>query len=84
MPHRGLKDTSVFAQLRYAACRMVHETYVDLQIATTPVTRKGPHRDQRNPEIRTRYRTGEPLTTLAQVFGISEQRVWQIVHGCRS
>ncbi len=83
MPHRGLEDTSVFAWLRYASRRMILETYIGLQIAATPVTRKSPLLQRRNAEIRERYRAGEPLYELADVFGISQQRVHQIIQGKR-
>ncbi len=36
-----------------------------------------------NAEIRVRHKRGESGVTLAEVFGISEQRVWQIVRGSR-
>jgi hypothetical protein len=34
----------------------------------------------RNQVIRVRYSTGEALSDLARVFGITPQRVYQIVH----
>ena len=39
--------------------------------------------DERNNLIRTRYSAGETLMELASAFGISFQRVSQIVHGKR-
>jgi hypothetical protein len=43
-----------------------------------------PEETQRNAEIRQRYAEGELVRDLAQDFGISEQRVSQIVRGRRS
>jgi Mor family transcriptional regulator len=33
----------------------------------------------RNAEIRARHEKGEIIATLAEVFGITEQRIWQIL-----
>jgi Mor family transcriptional regulator len=38
---------------------------------------------ERNDEIRTRYEQGETMGELAVGYGISEQRVWQILRGRR-
>lgn len=62
---------------------MLGEMHAGLHIATTPVTRKPPLLQRRNAEIRERYRAGEPLYELADVFGISQQRVHQIIQGKR-
>jgi len=44
-----------------------------------------PHKTQkkrnRNAEIRKRYAAGESIVALAEVFGISKQRVYQIITG---
>ena len=79
MPHRGLFDTSVFQQLRYAARRMMVELYPGIVLPLHPVSKVTPQKHVRNAEIRARHRAGESLSTLAEVFGISEQRVYQIV-----
>ncbi|MFC1959251.1 helix-turn-helix domain-containing protein [Chloroflexota bacterium] len=36
---------------------------------------------ERNQAIRARYKTGESLSDLARLFGLSPQRVYQIVRG---
>jgi hypothetical protein len=33
----------------------------------------------RNAEVRARHKKGESIATLAEVFGITQQRVWQIL-----
>jgi len=81
---RGLLDTSVFEQLRYAARRMILESYVGMVLPQTPVSHITPTKFERNEEIRLRYQQGETLIRLAEVFDLSENRVWQIVHGHRS
>ncbi len=83
MPHRGLHNTSVFEQLHYAARRMIMETYRNMLLSTTPITRLNPPKHERNREIRHRHQQGESLSSLAQVFGITEQRIWQILHDRR-
>jgi Mor family transcriptional regulator len=79
VPHRGLFDRSVFQQLRYAARRMMVELYVGIILPSHPVTKGTPPKNKRNAEIRARHRAGESLSTLAEMFGISPQRVSQIV-----
>jgi Mor family transcriptional regulator len=83
MPHRGYHDTSVFEQLRYAARRMMIELYAGILLPTHPISKITPSKHARNAEIRARHRAGESLSALAGVFGISEQRVYQIVQGRR-
>ena len=80
---RGLLDTSVFEQLQYAARRMILENYADILLTQTPVSNTTPGKRDRNDEIRLRHLQGETLISLADLFGLSEQRVWQIVHGRR-
>jgi Mor family transcriptional regulator len=62
---------------------MITETYRDLLLSTTPITRLTPTKHERNREIRRRHQQGESLSSLAQGFGITEQRVYQIVQGRR-
>jgi hypothetical protein len=83
VPHRGYHDTSVFEQLRYAARRLILETYAGILLPQRPVSRITPTKCDRNEEIRSRHTRGKTLTSLADMFGLSEQRVWQIVHGRR-
>jgi Mor family transcriptional regulator len=44
------------------------------------VTDKTPSQSKRNQDIRARHKAGETIAALALVYGISEQRVHQIVH----
>jgi hypothetical protein len=43
-----------------------------------------PSKTERNAEIRARYEQGKTVGELAAAFGISEQRVSQIIHGRRN
>lgn len=69
MPHSGLRDTSVFEQIRYAARRMISENYAGMLLPRMPVSRVTPTKYARNKEIRFRHQQGETLLSLAEVFG---------------
>jgi hypothetical protein len=83
VPHGGYHDTSVFEQLRYAARGMMVELYAGIILPSRPISKITPPKHARNAEIRARHRAGESLSALADVFGISEQRVHQIAQGRR-
>jgi Mor family transcriptional regulator len=51
---------------------------------TDPQNDLVPAQTERNEEIRARYEAGETGASIAQVFGVSEQRVNQIIRGRRS
>jgi Mor family transcriptional regulator len=58
-------------------------SYRGLILPQHPVS-DGPFRKcARNAEIRARHEKGESIATLAEVFGITEQRIWQIIHSRR-
>ena len=40
-------------------------------------------KEKRNEEMRTQYKDGKTLTELARIYGISRQRVFQIVNEVR-
>jgi Mor family transcriptional regulator len=79
----GCHNTSVFEQLRYAARRLMVELYAGILLPSYPVSKLTPKKQTRNAEIRARHRAGASLSTLAETFGISEQRIHQIVQGRR-
>jgi hypothetical protein len=83
MPWRGLDDTSVFEQLSYAARRMMIELYLGIALPPHPVSKITPQKRIRSAEIRTRHKRGDSIATLAEVFGITQQRVWQILNDRR-
>ena len=48
-----------------------------------PLADHTPSKHDRNRRIRARYAQGETVVSLAEVFGISQQRVSQILRGKR-
>jgi Mor family transcriptional regulator len=59
---------------------MILENYAGILLPKTPINRITPTKCERNEEIRRRHHQGETLISIAEVFGLSENRVWQIVH----
>jgi Mor family transcriptional regulator len=58
---------------------MMVELYLGIILPSHPVNKITPSKDKRNAEIKARHRAGDSLSTLAEMFGISSQRVSQIV-----
>jgi Mor family transcriptional regulator len=58
-------------------------SYRGLILPQSPVSDGPSPKCARNTEIRARHQKGESITTLAMVFGITEQRIWQILNGRR-
>jgi hypothetical protein len=56
----------------------------DTPYPETPQTDHTPEKADRNTEIIVRYKAGETGARIAQAFGISEQRVNQIIRGRQS
>jgi hypothetical protein len=82
MPHRGFQATS-FPRAVFAMAFAVSIAYYGRFLPTAPVSDGTPKKCGRNAEIRARHQQGESVATLADVFGISEQRVSQILRGQR-
>jgi Mor family transcriptional regulator len=59
------------------------EMLYDTPFPESPQTDRMPKKADRNAEIIARHEAGETGVSLAQVFGISEQRVNQIIRGQR-
>jgi hypothetical protein len=57
--------------------------YIGQKLSMVPLTDHTPTKCQRNEEIRVRYARGESLSRLADAFGVSSQRVSQIIQGRR-
>jgi hypothetical protein len=60
------------------------EMLYDSPFPTEPQNDLVPAKTVRNAEIRARYATGETGASIAQAFGISEQRASLIIRGQRS
>ena len=69
--------------LEDAAHRILKLLYADQPPSKTPISNVTPKKIHRNAEIKRRYADGESVPDLAKAFGISEQRVHQILRGRR-
>jgi Mor family transcriptional regulator len=58
-------------------------SYRGLQLPRSPVSDGTSPKCARNAEIRARHKEGESIATLAKAFGITEQRIWQILNDRR-
>ena len=79
MPPRSI-DTISVSHLVEAMDRLVWRLYLGRIARSMPITDKTAIKSRRNDRIRARYEAGEGLSELAQIYGISKQRVWQIIH----
>ena len=82
MPHRGLCVRGfqhLVDALNYGMLLM----YIGQKAPDFPLTDHTPSKYERNRRIRARYAQGETVVSLAEVFGISQQRVSQILRGKR-
>ena len=79
---RGLNATS-FPKVLFAVAFAVSISYRGLELPQSPVSNGILTKCERNAAIRQRHQQGESYSTLANVFGISEQRIHQIVHDRR-
>jgi Mor family transcriptional regulator len=57
--------------------------YRGVELPQFPVSDGTSSKCKRNAEIRARHQKGESTATLAEVFGVSEQRIWQILNDRR-
>lgn len=58
-------------------------SYRGLVLPQSPVSDGTLPKCKRNAEIRERHQKGESIATLSEVFGITEQRIWQILNDRR-
>ena len=80
MPDRGFEPTACF-DIWLATFHIIEMLYHTPYPETLQTDRLD--KPDRNAEIKVRYETGETGTSLAEAFGISEQRIHQIVRGKR-
>jgi Mor family transcriptional regulator len=72
-----------FPQVLFAVAFAMALSYRGLELPQFPVSDGTPPKGKRNVEIRARHQKGESMATLAEVFGITEQRIWQILNDRR-
>ncbi len=83
MPHRGLEPRGLqhpVEAIHYGMLLM----YIGQKMPLAPLTNHTPSKLTRNKEIREQYAQGETIVGLAAAFGISEQRVSQVLRGRRN
>ena len=81
MPHRGLQGRS-FPQVLFAMAFAISISYRGLILPQLPISGASA-KYVRNAEIRARHEKGELIATLSELFGITEQRIWQILNDRR-
>jgi Mor family transcriptional regulator len=79
LPCIPLWGTTLYT-LEQATNRVLQQLYRGFSLSKAPVSRR---RNERNAEIRARYVAGMSVPELAQQYGISEQRIHQILRGKR-
>jgi Mor family transcriptional regulator len=57
--------------------------YIGQKLPSSPLTDHTPVKLERNCQVRTRYAKGETVVELAEAFGISQQRISQILRDQR-
>ena len=83
LPHTGIWLAGVF-DLLTAVRRITKRIYDHLPRPAFPIDDKTPRKIDRNAAIHARYLMGELVSDLAKEFGISQQRVYQILQGQRT
>jgi Mor family transcriptional regulator len=79
---RGIRGRS-FPQVLFSVAFAMAISYRGLELPQSPVSDGTLSKCKRNAEIRARHKNGESIATLAEVFGITEQRIWQILNDRR-
>jgi len=82
VPLRGLQPRSCSTPA-LASARLIGRLYMGSRPSDVPLSGETPRQADRNTAIRTRHLAGETISDLACEFGISPQRVSQIVRGKR-
>jgi Mor family transcriptional regulator len=72
-----------FPQVLFAVAFAMAISYCGLELPQFPVSDGTSPKCKRDAEIRARHKNGESIATLAEVFGITEQRIWQILNDRR-
>jgi Mor transcription activator family len=62
---------------------IITRLYAVFSFPDKPISQRHVKKSERNAEIRRRFAAGEGLSDLAREYGLTPQRVYQIVHGKR-
>jgi len=77
--HALSASSSIVFSLENAVSRILELLYQDIPLHPTPQTDGAKPKSERNTEIHARYASGETVPELAETYGISQQRVHQIL-----
>ncbi len=83
LPHAFRADGSFVFSLGEAISSLVNRLYFGLSEPTFPQSQATPKQIDRNAEIRALYAQGMSVPELAKKYGISKNRVYQILRGKR-
>jgi hypothetical protein len=72
-----------FPQVLFAMAFAMAISYRGMILPQSPVSDGTSPKCARNAEIRARHQKGESIAKLAEVFGITKQRIWQILNDRR-
>lgn len=78
MPHRRLESTSILMLPEYCIY-MAQQIYDGIALQPTPISNRTAKQSYRNQQIYQSYVTGSTLAEIALNYGISFQRVSQII-----
>jgi len=59
---------------------VIEQLYAGIPLSFQPITEKHISKAERNAEICQRYEEGETLEEIAEGFGLSHQRIHEIIH----
>jgi DNA-binding NarL/FixJ family response regulator len=82
MLHTGFEVNSVHS-VDAAIARFILILYAGQPEPTEPVNKKSKTETERNEDIRRRFTNGQSIGSIARHYGLSKQRVHQIIHGRR-
>ena len=75
-----LVGTTGLHNLEAAVQIIVARLYAGFSFPEQPISRKQVKKFERNAQIRARFAAGEGLSDLGREYGLSPQRIYQIVH----
>jgi hypothetical protein len=83
LPHAFTAWGSLFFSVELAAAHIIRLLYAGTVLPPTPLSGKTPRKSARNEQIKTLYAEGASAAELSKHYGISENRVYQILQGRR-